>query len=110
MTLDSEPAPVPGERLLCRHPFDPKKRVYVTPAAVREILTPLWDGPGVGVVDDTLVSLEVSRTLAQQELKTIREDILREINPTPYKVSVSCKLYQFFHNIWEEELPISEIA
>lgn len=108
--MEGEPAPVPGERLMCRHPFDPMKRAYVTPAAVKEILSCVWDGKNGGVQDGMLVSLEESRKLAQAELKTIREDVLREVNPTPYKVSISPKLFEFFHSLWEDELPVTEIS
>ncbi len=39
-----EQRPAPGKRMLCRHPFDEKKRVYVTPTAVIPLLRLVWKG------------------------------------------------------------------
>lgn len=39
-----EARPQPGKRLLCRHPFDEKRRVYVTPTAVIPLLRLVWKG------------------------------------------------------------------
>jgi len=40
---------------------------------------------------------------------TLREDHMRPINPTPYKVSVSSELYEKLHTIWLAESPIPDI-
>jgi nicotinate phosphoribosyltransferase len=34
---------------------------------------------------------------------------LRDINPTPYKVSVSEELYSYVFQLWEEESPVTEL-
>jgi len=35
---------------------------------------------------------------------------LRGLNPHPYKVSVSGELYDFLHDLWQNEAPISDIC
>lgn len=106
MLKEGEPAPTPGQRLLCRHPFDPKKRAYVTPASVRPLLTLVWDGARGGIQPGALQTLEESRAHVTAQLREIREDILRHLNPTPYKVSVSESLHVLLHTLWEHEAPI----
>jgi hypothetical protein len=39
-----ESRPQPGKRVLCRHPFDEKKRAYVTPTAVVPLLRLVFKG------------------------------------------------------------------
>ena len=39
-----ESAPSKGRRTLCRHPFDEKKRAYVTPTEVIPLHRLVWDG------------------------------------------------------------------
>lgn len=61
------------------------KRVYVTPTRVEEMLVVHFDGaPTVQPL-----SLQVLRQRARDSLAKLREDVLRPLNPTPYKVSVS---------------------
>ena len=43
-------------------------------------------------------------------LRRIREDHLRHMNPTPYKVSVSVDLHRYIHDLWARETPIVELA
>ena len=106
MLKEGEPAPAPGQRLLCRHPFDPKKRAYVTPAAVKPLLHLVWDGAKGGIQPGALQTLEASRAHVLEQLRGVREDILRHLNPTPYKVSVSESLHALLHTLWEHEAPI----
>ncbi|GAB5358461.1 hypothetical protein AAMO2058_000459700 [Amorphochlora amoebiformis] len=101
-----EKAPVSGERILCRHPFNAQKRAYCIPSKVEPLLTLVFDGkikikfPSVG---------EIKKRVAHQ-LSTLRDDHLRILNPTPYKVSLSSHLYSFMHRAWQAGVPIAEIA
>ena len=39
----------------------------------------------------------------------LRDDHLRPINPTPYKVSVSEELYAYLHSLWMQQTPIDVV-
>jgi len=99
------PAPRVGERVLARHPFKETKRAYVTPASVMPLYELVWD-EGRAV---KLPSRNEVRERVKAQLALIREDHLRHINPTPYKISVSDELYRYMHNLWQEEAPIAEL-
>lgn len=45
----------------------------------------------------------------ENQLRSTREDHLRDINSTPYKVSVSEELYNYVYHLWSEELPVTEL-
>jgi len=47
MVRVGDKAPEPGNRVLCHHPFDQIKRVYVTPAKVIPLHDCVWDGKRV---------------------------------------------------------------
>jgi nicotinate phosphoribosyltransferase len=105
MIQADEPPPRAGSRILCRHPFDETKRAYVTPTEVQRLQQVVWDGcPKV----DLRPLVEIRASVLDQ-LSRLRPDHLRALNPTPYKVSVSEKLYDFIHGLWLEEAPIAEI-
>ena len=99
--------PLVGKRVLCRHPFDANKRVYVTPSRVQPLLLLVWDGDS-GLVAPFPSLLELKHRV-QRELSSFREDHLRRLNPTPYKLSVTSDLYTFMHDLWLSETPIAEI-
>jgi nicotinate phosphoribosyltransferase len=113
--------PVAGRRILCRHPFDANKRVYVTPAAVEPLHQCVWDGAlhspaalaagkGKHVLSD-YPSLDGVRALVTHELSRFREDHLRRLNPTPYKVAVSSDLFAFMADLWLQETgPIPDLG
>lgn len=100
-----ETAPAPGARQMCRHPFLETKRAIVVPSKVIPLHHLVWDGKLVA----PLPSLEESRAFVQQEIRSLREDHIRFMNPTPYKVSVTQSLYELLHRIWFEEAPLEEI-
>ncbi|ELT87239.1 hypothetical protein CAPTEDRAFT_175488 [Capitella teleta] len=102
-----EEAPQPGKRVLCRHPFQESKRAYVSPAKVVPLYKCFWRK---GQVCHDIPTLKEVRDVAQQSLNSLRTDHKRALNPTPYKVSVSDKLYQFIHELWLENAPIGELS
>lgn len=111
--------PQAGKRILCRHPFDANKRVYVTPATVEPLHALVWDGAkhgkrgpnGEAPVNplEGYPSLAAVRAHVASELGRFREDHLRRLNPTPYKMSVSSDLFSFMADLWLQETPIAEI-
>ncbi|XP_077990290.1 nicotinate phosphoribosyltransferase-like [Glandiceps talaboti] len=107
MQREDEPAPQAGKRVLCRHPFEESKRAYVSPAKVYPLLKPYWYQ---GKICQPIPSLQDIRVTAEQSLASLRSDHKRPLNPTPYKVSVSSKLYKFIHDLWLENAPIGELS
>lgn len=108
MVSEGEPQPEVGVRMLCRHPFVARKRAAVTPHRVEPLHVLVFDsGQIVPGANRTLV--EAKRAVAD-ELRLIRPDILRYINPTPYKVSLSSQLFDFLHDLWQSEIPVPELS
>jgi nicotinate phosphoribosyltransferase len=97
--------PAPANHVLCHHPFDHIKRVYVTPSKVIPLHHCVWDGKRVSQE----VPLNETRDYVLKQLRSTREDHLRDINPTPYKVSVSEELYNYVYHLWTEESPVTEL-
>ncbi len=97
--------PEPATRVLCHHPFDPIKRVYVIPSKVTPLHHCVWDGKRIYPE----VPLSESRDYVLNQLRSTRGDHLRDINPTPYKVSVSEELYDHVYHLWAEESPVTEL-
>lgn len=107
MQNTTEPAPVAGTRILCRHPFHETDRAYVTPFKVVEILELVFDNGRV-VID--LPTPESSRNLCLAEMAEIRPEHVRPVNPVPYRVSLSDSLYETMHKLLKDETPIKELA
>lgn len=108
MTGENEQAPKVGERILCRHPFIESKRAYVVPQQVEELLKCYWPGLS-GKTREELPPLKDIRERCIKQLEKMRPDHMRRLNPTPYKVSVSTKLYDFIHFLWLNEAPVGEL-
>lgn len=106
MIMAGEERPRPGQRVLCRDPFEEVKRAYVTPARVIPLQECVWDGRARLTA---LQPLPKVRQYVLDQLAHMRPDHLRPFNPTPYKVSVSDALYQFMHQLWQSKAPIAEI-
>ncbi|XP_021714328.1 nicotinate phosphoribosyltransferase 2-like isoform X2 [Chenopodium quinoa] len=108
MIGENEPAPKMGERILCRHPFNESKRAYVVPQRVEELLKCYWRGSSAKTREDMLPLKDI-RDRCIRQLEKMRPDHMRRLNPTPYKVSVSAKLYDFIHFLWLNEAPVGEL-
>ena len=107
MQKHGEPVPLAGNRVLCRHPFLESKRAYVNPARVEPLLQIYWQN---GRCPQELATMEQLRQRVQNQLATIRQDHKRNLNPTPYKVSVSDSLYAYLHKLWLQNAPIGELS
>lgn len=125
-----EARPEAGRRLMCRHPFDEKLRVYVTPSSVIPLLSLVYVGekaladgrdPRVGssVMEEDppkagicykMPGIKELKAYVHAQLNLLREDHMRGMNPTPYKVSVTPELYHFIHDLWMKEVPIPEMS
>jgi nicotinate phosphoribosyltransferase len=103
----TEPPPEINEKVLCRHPFIESKRAYVIPSRVEKLLTVYWKD---GAMCQELPNLQEIKERVQASLKTLRSDIKRNLNPTPFKVAVSDCLYTFLHDLWLENAPIGELS
>jgi nicotinate phosphoribosyltransferase len=106
MQTAEEAPPTAGQRILVRHPFIENKRAYVTPSAVIALLQPVF------VEGNALppCSLAEARERCKKQLRGMRDDHIRHANPTPYKISVSQKLYDYIHDLWMSELPVKELS
>eukprot|EP00939_MAST-03C_sp_MAST-3C-sp1_P005116 g5116.t1 len=104
-----EATPVAGRRILAQHPLDGKKRVFVTPKVAIPLLTSVWDGQKKGV-QIKIPSLDALRAFRRAQVSVMREDHLRCLNATPYKVSVSSSLFTFLHDLWTVVVPIPELT
>lgn len=102
----NEAPPSPGKRVLCRHPFDEAKRAYVCPSHVEALYHVYWKD---GKICSPLPPLSEIKERVKDSLKKFRQDHLRALNPTPYKVSLSDKLYTFMHQLWLNHAPIGEL-
>lgn len=105
MLMHDENPPEIGKRFLCCHPFEKVKRTFVIPSDVIPLHHQYWDGDRA----ETLPSLEESREYARTQLDSTRPDHLRFTNPTPYKVSLSEKMFNFMHELWSKEIPPGEL-
>lgn len=104
--MHGEPIPVPGQRILCRHPFIAERRCYATPSRIEPLLTLWWDGKPVR----DLPGLSDIRAYCTKSLAYLTEDIKRSLNPTPYKVSVSSKLFDLLNQLKVSLTPIGELS
>ncbi|XP_022116605.2 nicotinate phosphoribosyltransferase isoform X2 [Pieris rapae] len=103
----SEAAPEVGQKVLCRHPFQESKRAYVIPSKVEHLYKIYWKD---GQISTAPKPLSEVRERVQASLRTLRQDIKRNLNPTPYKVAVSDDLYSFIHDLWLQNAPIGELS
>ncbi|KAK0410455.1 hypothetical protein QR680_005140 [Steinernema hermaphroditum] len=106
MTLGEESEPKVGEQILCRHPFEESKRALVIPSRVERLHDTFWSD---GEIQKKLPSLLEMKEHVHSSLEQMRQDHRRSLNPTPYKVSVSEKLYDFLHSLWLQNAPVGQL-
>ncbi|CAF3356058.1 unnamed protein product [Rotaria sp. Silwood1] len=106
LTKIDEPPPETAVRMLSRHPFSEQKRAYVTPTSVRNLYNLYWAD---GEMKYSLPTLKQIRTYVREQIDELRKDHKRDLNPTPYKVSVTDDLFQFMHKLWMKSVPIGEL-
>ena len=108
MLAPDEATPSKGKTILCRHPTIARKRVNVTPSKVETLVYLVFRNGSV--LDGVNPSIPEARKAVTTQLNSFRSDILRLTNPTPYKVSLSEKLYQDLHDLWQNETIIPELS
>jgi nicotinate phosphoribosyltransferase len=106
LTRHDEPPPQASVKLLSRHPFSDQRRAYVTPTSVQNLYRLYWSD---GKIQEELPTLEKIRDYAREQIDSLRKDIIRDLNPTPYKVSLTNELFQFMHDLWMKNVPIGEL-
>lgn len=104
---DNEDPLKEGERVFCRHPFQETKRAYVIPTRVEPLYKVYWKN---GKIQQNLPTLRELREKTTLSLCHIRQDHKRALQPSPYKVAVSAKLYTFMHNLWLDNAPVGELS
>lgn len=101
-----ENMPLPQKKILLCHPFDEQKRAFVRPSEVLllhkkvDFKTPL---------KTPAQSIQDAREHLEKSFSQFREDHLRRLNPTPYKVSVSRALADLTKKLRLENSPASEL-
>jgi nicotinate phosphoribosyltransferase len=109
MMLATDSAPVVGKPVMCKHPYEDKKRVKCTPAKVEILLRLVWDGSQGGILVDEPPLLQ-TKSFVKSQIDQIRNDHKQANNPVPYKVSVSEGLYDRLHKLWEDSSPLLELS
>lgn len=107
MIRTEENTPTKGRVALCRHPFEEFTKEYVRPSRVKKLHHLVWDKGNVTV---DLPSLEEKRNYALKQLESLGAEHIRNVNPTPYRVRVSNKLYSLIHSLRKKETQIPEIS
>ena len=105
MVLLEEDRPKVGERVLCHHPFVEEKRCIVIPSRVERLDILVYDGEKGR---QWRAGLEEARKNVKLSMGQLQKEHLRSLNPTPYKVSVSSRLFRLARQVWSREAPVQE--
>jgi len=121
MTLADEDPPQDGdESILCRDPFRHQHRLRVFPIAAIPLNSVVYESGRVviaanttGLYKDDVVPSYLSRTqkyVTKQLSEEFHESVTRykDLDPIPYDVMVSPKLYDHLHELWEKNAPVPE--
>merc|ERR1712224_285308 len=105
MMQQHEEDPIEHKQFLLRHPFVESKRAYVIPNKVEKLHSRVFEDGRITKNE----SLQTTKNRCEQSLKHLRQDHRRRVNPTPYKVSLSDRMYKFLHDTWLQYAPIGQI-
>ncbi|UJR23892.1 hypothetical protein I4U23_026864 [Adineta vaga] len=106
LTKFDEPAPKASVKILSRHPYSDQRRAYVTPTSVVSLYKLYWAD---GEIKEPLLTLKETREYVKEQINQLRKDHVRDLNPTPYKVSLTNELFTFMHDLWIKNVPIGEL-
>ncbi|CAF0742534.1 unnamed protein product [Didymodactylos carnosus] len=106
LTRHDEVCPVQTQRILSRHPFSEQRRAYVNPTSVLDLYKLYWADNQIKI---PLPTLKEVKMYAKEQIESLRKDHKRDLNPTPYKVSVTNALFEFMHSLWMKSVPIGEL-
>ncbi|KAK8805863.1 hypothetical protein WA158_002519 [Blastocystis sp. Blastoise] len=107
MVQDGEPAPIAGQKILCHCLEDSNKKVFVSPSRV-ELLQHVYLKNGQ--IETPLTPIHEVRAYIKEQIPHFRNDVMRYLNPTPYKISASTNLYTYTQEMWLESKPIKELS
>ena len=68
------------------------------------------DGRVIAGETGHLPTIKEIRDRAMTQIDGLRDDHKRDLNPTPYKVSISDRLYNELHSLWLDNAPIGELS
>jgi nicotinate phosphoribosyltransferase len=54
--------------------------------------------------------MDAMRGRLRDQLECLREDHKRPLNPTPYKVSLSERLFEFMHKLWLDSAVMRDLS
>jgi len=103
MQLHTEEPPQPGQIIRCIHPYDERKKCDIKPTEVLPLLNCFFKK---GNITCELPSAEQIRDFAKIQIRILREDHVRSLNPSVYKVSVSKFYGEFIRDLWGKNMPI----
>ncbi len=106
ITLFEEAPPGGNSEIMALHPLEPYKRVLIKPQRCEPLMKPLWMS---GRWLETR-SLAQRRADSLESMKSLRDDIKRRENPSPYKVSLSKAMKEQFSVMMAQEMPVKSLS
>jgi len=95
---EKEEGPKPGVPVMCRNPYDKEKSEFVKATRIETLHDLVWDkGNGVAI---EIPTLDASKKVCEAEKKSFHPSVTALQNPRAYEVSVSEKLFEELHRMW----------
>jgi len=102
----NEDEPKVGSPIKCRDPYNEKDWFIATPTRIESLHTLAWN-KDKGVATE-IPSLDASRKVLEDEKKSLHPSVTALKNAKQYKVSVSDKLFEELHRMWNASFHSSE--